>query len=446
MTKSLIWILFGMSAVSGCGSVSDRSPDAAGAEDGGGGSGGDAGGGSSSDAGGGGIDAGGIDAIDAMAPVCTANQALRCDGTTLVSCNGDGTAEVRETCALGCNAAAVRCNDVNPSNNLAAFLDMAVAEPPFDFGSMAVLDTDNGSVTIDRQPVVVRSATLAQTSAPTIRVFIVKNLTAIAVTATGRNALAIVSDGDIQIGGVFTASAVSNTAGPGGFNDGGCRGSPGGAPVAGGAAGGAGGGAFGLNAGRGGSAMNDNGTSVGGIGGTATGNPTLIPLRGGCDAGTVGASLFGAGGGAIQLVSRTKIRVTGNVAANGASDSGGGSGGGILLEAPAVEVTGTVVANGGGGAGGCLFPRAGEDGRLDATPASGGIACDVGNGRDGGTGGAGNQGARNGGSLSVSGTGPAFAGAGGGSVGRIRVNTVSGGLSGNGVFSPNPTTGAIGTR
>jgi hypothetical protein len=444
MTNYLAWFLSGVVVASGCGSVSDRTPDAEISDDSGGGDS-DAGGGGASDAGiDGSVD---IDAGDAMpAPVCTANQALRCDGGSLVRCNSDGTGEIRETCALGCNANAVRCNDVNPSNSLAPLLDMTTGEPVLDLGASAVLNTDTGAVMVDNSPVVVKSVTLAQASAPTIRVFIVRRLTAIAVTVTGSNALAIVSNGEISIDGVFAASADFNRPGAGAFNDGACRGAPGGPPVAGGAAGGAGGGAFGLNAGRGGSAMNNNGTSAAGNGGTATGNPTLTPLRGGCDSGTVGASVFGAGGGAIQLVSRTRITVSGVVAANGASGSGGGSGGGILLEAPAVQISGAVVANGGGGAGGCFIPRAGEDGRLDATPASGGTACDSGNGRDGGAGGAGNQGARNGISLSVAGSGIAFAGAGGGSVGRIRVNTVSGGLGGNGVFSPNPTTGVISTR
>jgi hypothetical protein len=438
MIKYVMWILSTVVAAAGCGTVSDKSSDAGAPNDSGGGG---------DDSGGGGVDAGGDDAGDAMpAPVCTANRALRCEGANLVRCNGDGTGEVSETCALGCNASAVRCNDVNPSNSLGSFLDMTTGEPPLDLGASAVLNTDTGTVMVDGSPVVVNSATLVQASAPTIRVFVVRRLTAVAVTVTGSNALAIVSNGNIDIGGVFAASADFNRPGAGAFNDGGCKGAPGGAPVAGGAVGGAGGGAFGLNAGRGGSGMNNNGTSAGGNGGTATGNPTLIPLRGGCDSGTVGASLFGAGGGAIQLVSRTRISVSGVVAANGASGSGGGSGGGILLEAPAVQIAGAVVANGGAGAGGCLIPRPGEDGRLDATPATGGTACDIGNGRDGGAGGAGNLGARNGSSLSVANTGPAFAGAGGGSVGRIRVNTVAGGLGGNGVFSPNPTTGVIITR
>jgi hypothetical protein len=147
-------------------------------------------------------------------------------------------------------------------------------------------------------------------------------------------------------------------------------------------------------------------------------------------------------------VSRTRITVSGVVAANGSSGSGGGSGGGILFEAPVVEVSGSLVANGGAGAGGCLFPKAGEDGRLDATPATGGDPCNTDGGK-GGNGGAGNSGAGNGTSINQAGTGNAFAfaGYGGGGVGRIRVNTLSGGFHRTGgLFSPNPSTGAVTTR
>ena len=173
----------------------------------------------------------------------------------------------------------------------------------------------------------------------------------------------------------------------------------------------------------------------------------LVPLRGGCDSGTLGPTNFGAGGGAVQLVSRTRIAISGVVAANGSAFVGGGSGGGILLEAPVVEISGAVVANGGGGSGGCFFPRIGEDGRLDATPAAGGAPCDA-SGANGGNGGAGNTGAGNGVNANTVGTGApaAFGGFGGGSVGRIRINTVTGGLRVTGLFSPNPSTGTIATR
>ncbi|HEX7840655.1 MAG TPA: hypothetical protein VF469_24425 [Kofleriaceae bacterium] len=146
-------------------------------------------------------------------------------------------------------------------------------------------------------------------------------------------------------------------------------------------------------------------------------------------------------------MSRTKIAVSGVVAANGGSSSGGGSGGGILLEAPAVEVPGNLVANGAAGNGGCLFPAGAEDGRLDATPATGSAGCG-GQGGQGGNGAAGNSFARAGTGINgVSiGSNIVFGGSGGGGGGRIRVNTIAGGLKATGIFSPNPSTGNLASR
>ncbi|HEY0477220.1 MAG TPA: hypothetical protein VGD37_06830 [Kofleriaceae bacterium] len=363
----------------------------------------------------------------------------------LVSCNRDGTAEVSEICAVGCAASELRCNDINPSNNLAQYLDMAADELDVDLGSNATINTTDGTIVADGNPVPVRTVTMAQTSAPSVRVFVARSLTAVNVTITGSHALAIVSNGDLKIDGAFAASAQGSSSGAGGFNDGTCTGSNG--EVSNGAVSGAGGGGFGLGGGRGGSAFSDNGSATGGAAGSPTGNPTLIPLRGGCDSGAF-INAKGSGGGAIQLVSRTRIAVSGTVAANGSSRVGGGSGGGILLEAPVVEVSGGVVANGGAGGGGCLLPLSGEDGRLDAMPASAGIGCAGSGGVDGGNGGSGNAAARNGASINRVGTGfnNAYAGYGGGGVGRIRVNTVSGGLHVTGLFSPNPSTGSIAIR
>ena len=121
-----------------------------------------------------------------------------------------------------------------------------------------------------------------------------------------------------------------------------------------------------------------------------------------------------------------------------------------MLEAPVVEVSGSVVANGGAGANGCgLFGIvAGESGRLDAKPATGSSAtCSGGSGVNGGNGGASDIGAMNGtNNMSPGNSTAMFAGHGGGGVGRIRVNTVSGGLHVTGLFSPNPSTGTIATR
>ena len=383
------------------------------------------------------------------APVCSANQFLRCTGDDLVRCNSDGTAEISGRCALGCNATGERCNDANPSNGLAPYLDMAAGEPDLDLGTTATFSTSDGTVVVDGRPVKVQSALVAQASAPTILVFMVHSLVAHDVTVSGNNAFALVSNGDVQINGIFAASASSSVPGPGRFNDGTCMGGSGDTSV-GQASGGCGGGGFGSAGGKGGSAINTNGTAPGGAGGSATGNPVLVPLRGGCDSGRLGGTAgFGAGGGAIQLVSRTKITVTGVVAANGSSLAGGGSGGGILLEAPLVSLSGSVVANGGAGAGGCVFPQAGEDGRLDATPATGGDPCGS-HGGQGGNGGAGNTGAGNGVSVNEADAGMlvlVFGGYGGGGVGRIRVNTIPDGLNRTGgLFSPNPSTGTIASR
>jgi hypothetical protein len=383
-----------------------------------------------------------------------ANQPLRCDGSNLIHCNSDGTAETTESCSLGCSASPLHCSEIDPSNGLDGYLNMAAGEPDIDLGAKATINTANGTVMVDGKSVVVRSALVAQPSAPTILVFIVHSLTANDVTitgdvtdASGGNAFAIVSDGDVKIGGVFNASAIGSERGPGVYNDANCRG--GDAVDSGASLGGAGGGGFGAAGGAGGSASTDSDSAAGGSSGKPTGTPTLIPLRGGCDSGRepgANPTAAGTGGGAIQLVSRSRISVTGVVAANGSSIFGGGSGGGILIEAPVVEVTGSVFANGAGGSCGFLLGTPGEDGRLDATPASGGTCGDAGGA--GGNGGAGAIAATGG--VSVHHTGPdsggALAGHGGGGVGRIRINTAPGGFHRAGLFSPNPSTGTIATR
>jgi hypothetical protein len=393
---------------------------------------------------------GGVDAIDGArvdgppSPVCTPNQPLRCDDDTLVRCNADGSAEIRESCTLGCDSVGVHCADVNPSNGLASALDMASTEPDFDFGAMATINTDDCAVVVAGQPIAVKHVTVAQNLAPAICVLVVRSLITGDVKIAGIGPVGIVSHGDIKIGGLFSASATSFQPGAGALNDGNCRGGPAGNPgnslIS-----GAGGGGFGQPGGAGGTASNNDATVPGGSGGSTAGNAMLVPLRGGCDSGTFG-SLFGAGGGAVQLVSRSRITVSGIVAANGSAGSGGGSGGGILLEAPTVKIPGAVVANGGSGASGCILSTQGlgEDGRLDAMRAAGGQPCSSINGA-GGAGGARSVG--NGGNgQSISSSGIALAGYGGGGVGRIRINTTSDGLEATGVLSPNPSTGTIATR
>lgn len=382
-----------------------------------------------------------------IADKCTADQALRCDGANVVRCNADGTAAVREPCSLGCNAAELRCaTDIDPSNGLAPFLDRSDTERDLDLGSRAAINTDTGEVKVGGTLLPVRSETLAQDNAPTIRVFVVHSLTTGDVDVRGNNALAIVSHGDVKIGGVFQTVSDGHSS-PGMFNNDSCMGGEGaslGTTTF--AWGGVGGGGFGSPGGRGGSATSSAGTADGGLGGAVTGNATLTPLRGGCGRGPAG--------GAIQLVSRTRIVIAGAVAANGeggVAGLGGNSGGGILLEAPAVELEqmGKVVANGGGGSGGdCVLesPKGYrvEAGRLDATQARGGTPC--GGHANGGSGAAGNADATNGDADNRPTIGFAVAAAGGGGAGRIRINTIPDGFRSTGLVSPTPSSGSLATR
>jgi hypothetical protein len=394
-----------------------------------------------------------VDGSDAAVGACKGGAALRCDGSNLIRCNANGTGEVSEPCSLGCKADALRCFDVAPSNGLAKFLDSTSGQLELNLGDSATIDTDTGEVKAGGNAVQTYSETVSQPSGPVIRVFPVKSLVAKEVVVTGKNALAVVSAGDINISGVFSVSARNSVRGAGAFIDGNCRGQmPPGTIVFIGTYGGFGGGGFGSSGGSGGSAKDPTSSSEGGPGGQATGNAELVPLRGGCAGGHYDADLGGGGGGAIQLVSRTLIAVSGAISANGGSSRSGGSGGGILLEAPIVDVgaLGRVIANGAGGKGSVVA----EDAHLDPTPAFGGKADIIRNeqgvpfyyGR-GGNGGAGTYGATDGGYAEAKTiNGGTYGGQGGGGVGRIRVNTASGGIRGGGILSPPPSTGTLATR
>lgn len=380
------------------------------------------------------------------------NRALRCDGTHLVRCNADGTAETSEPCALGCNAAELRCADVAPSNGLAKFLDGTKDQLDINLGESAAINTDTGVVTVGSNPIPVTTETIAQSGALPIRLFVVRSLIAKAVVVTGKNPIAIVSNGDIAIAGVFSVSA-DNSPGPGAYNENGCEGQD--PPQDGSgfyAFGGVGGGGFGSPGAQGGLAevfgLGHSDSNRGGFGGMVTGNEQLVPLRGGCNSGDLGSSRFaGQGGGAVQLVSRTRIVVSGTVAANGSAGDGGGSGGGILLEAPIVEVTvsGRVVANGGGGSAPYHNTTTAEDGRFDNMPARGGAGEPDFLGR-GGNGAAGSTAATNGWPINGAIRTKIYGGGGGGGVGRIRVNTGPGGQRTTGLYSPAPYAGTLATR
>jgi hypothetical protein len=381
------------------------------------------------------------------ASLCEPGEGPRCEDDVLVQCGDDGI-EQRESCSLGCSSSDVRCYDIEPSNNLAQFLDASAGEPEFEV-SQVTIDTTTGEVLEDGVPVEIENFLVGDASSPPrVRVYAVGSLKAGEVTVSGDHALAIVSNGDIVIEGHVSVSANgTESGGPGAVTTAECRGGVGvehicGTPCV--AVGGAGGGGFGTPGARGG----DGGTSEsqGGVGGGEVGSPDLLPLRGGCDGGEVESgdtSLPGRGGGALQLVSRSRIIVAGALSANGGGGhhAGAGSGGAILLEAPRVVISGVAAANGGGG--GCRF-RKGLDGRRNAIPADGAECPDEEVG-DGGSGAAGAEGPRRGEDPPSAGV-AALAGSGGGGAGRIRINVAEGGLETTGTVSPEPSIGAAGVR
>ncbi|HEX4422985.1 MAG TPA: hypothetical protein VH165_33945 [Kofleriaceae bacterium] len=389
-------------------------------------------------------------APDAGGPLCVADQPISCTGTTLTTCNADGTAQVTSMCGLGCSANPPHCSDIAPSNNLGLYLDMAAAQPVLSLGGTTTINTDDGSVVVDGAPVAVMHMAVAQTSGPTVQVFVVKAATAGDVTITGGNPFALVSDQEIQITGTVDASASGMSGGPGRFNDPACQGKAGERANLGGNDGsiisGSGGGGFGTPGGSGGDATGMLATAHGGAAGQTSGNAELAPLRGGCDggAGVVNPNFFGRGGGAIQLVSRTKITITGVLAANGGAGGAGGAGGGILLEAPEVVALGTVVANGAGGADGGLLGTPGQPGGFNTTPAAGAPSCGADCG-GGGSGAAGTSPSGPGESKTDASSNVVSSGMGGGGAGRIRINTLMPPVT-TGVFSPAPSTGPLATR
>ncbi len=380
---------------------------------------------------------------------CTANEALRCDGINLVSCNSDGTGEVMTACSLRCNATSHACeNKVAPSNAYAAQLDAAATEPALNLtANTSVVVTTNYNPTAGTfsfGPNLTYKAALVPgaNGGPEVVVVSMNSLSIAAnvkLTISSESAvnrqIAFMSAGDVSIAGTIERgpSGAFNTAD-------GCNS----APTTGTGADpdypGSGGGGFGTAGGAGGAVG-----AAGGAGGTTSGDVALVPLRGGCKAGNTGSiGGGGSGGGAIQITSATSITISGAITApgyGGSVNAGGGSGGAILLEAPTVTISGGVYAN--GGAGGCGEFSSGNNGSASTQPAAGG-PCN--NGHSGGNGGAGTTAPTAGDSLTNVGGTQQYAPGGGGAVGRIRINTLSATVAGTGAQSPPASIGSIGTR
>ncbi len=361
-----------------------------------------------------------------------------CDDATdhYTDCSATGTIELEMDCPLGCATGAEKCLDVNPSNGLAPYLDVASsADPdvfPVSFTGTSTINTDTGGVTNNGLGIAPETTTFGG-----MRVIVFETLSiAGTLTVSGTMPLAIVVDGNVSITGTLDVSANGAAGGPGRLTAGACLGS------AGTSGGGGGGGGRYVNGGTGGD--DDDGSSGAG-GGSALADLDIVPLQGGCKGGNTGTpptngATGGGGGGAIQIVSRSSISITGSgvIDASGgggvhndassalAAGSGGGSGGGILLEAPQVIVDGSSVilsTKGGGGAAASSAAGtggSGTDGGIGAGVAAGGTFSGQ---PSGGAGGNESSNPGLGGDATTAGQDGA---GGGGSVGLLRFNTTSG--------------------
>jgi len=436
--------------------------------------------GSDIDSGGGGTDASGNPGVDAAA--CTQTT---CTAGTLTVCASSGTVDHTEACALGCFSDQTRCNALAPSNGLAAALDDAPQHPAITLPAGSVVNTDTGAVTSAGTPVAVASVTVAQPGGPTLRVLIARAWTINDVRIQGSLPVAFVASDEIKVQGVLDASADGGTKGPGaqtcdaasgaggpaqGFFERPRAGNSGGYPGFLWASNGFGGGGFGTAGGAGG--ITNSGLTVGTPGAT-NGTAELVPLRGGCQGGNDASSAppSGAGGGAVQLVSSHSIHVIAAGASKGIlhvggghgiagvlgredntttpvwGPGGGGSGGGLLLEAATItldDATALLAAGGGGGGyGACSpVPDGGDAPANTSTAAGGACPSTVKPAAAGGDGASAGNGA-----VGQAETFGGSSGSGGGGLGRIRINTVSGQMpAGSAVLRGVTTSGTVGLR
>lgn len=412
------------------------------------------------------------DGADDAQAACTPST-TSCAAGTLTVCDADGHPSAQTACSFGCAPGGdARCADLAPSNGLGTYLDQARTASPLVWGGDATIDTGTGVVTVDGTQVNVQTAVVS--SAPVdILVIIARSVDIGNVTARGRRALAIVSDGDVTLRGTLSVSASHGIpgAGAGTTSDPACTAGFGAVNLMG--HGGAGGGGFGSPGGSGG----DGSTAQGGPGGEATGTTTLVPLRGGCPgsiSGGVGGGTpelghEGAAGGALQVSTRgsivlqqgSGINASGGGGKGNTSEpfcpfcadqagqlpachqgAGGGAGGGILLEGAHLVASPSAALVANGGAGSCGYCGQAPDGTTTESPAPG-QECSAASGiGSGGNGGAGTSGGFRG---SV---GSTYGGGGGGGTGRIRLNLPAGTVFDHGppTVSPTPSTGPVATR
>jgi hypothetical protein len=381
-----------------------------------------------------------------------------CTNGTVATCDADGRPTATRECPLGCFADEPRCREIVPSNGLGPALDSAATRADvvipdgstFDVAT-GRLQTPDGTTTMVKLEMLRAERDGAPIRAWAARSFRIGDLS----FAPGRDlpAIAFVADENITVTGHLDVSGIHGQA-PGAVTTSTCAGMPGYFtrydskdlyPGSGGAG-------YATAGGNGGSSDLPFLPSQGG---QPFANEDLVPLRGGCD-----AVDGGRGGGAIQLVARREVVLLEGavINANGRGGdtllggiswvTGGGSGGAILIEAPSVtlEAGSALVANGGGGG---SAGAAGSPGLVSAEP--GPVAPCTSSCAPGGAGGTRSQPAQPGGSTGRPGNQPGpivIDGAGGGSVGYIRVNTASGAYrrATDAIESPAPTTGRLATR
>lgn len=382
---------------------------------------------------------------------CDPARAQQCAADVLVTCSSTGQVTATTPCTgqTFCHAPEGRCAILTPTNLPAGVCD-APAERPRTVTADIVIDTDacEGGAKITQSG-----------GAPTVCMLRYSNFVielGVAFVASGRNALAIVATGAMDISGYVVAAATGPTPGPGSVE----AGSGGVRDDRWSSAGGGGG--FGTAGATGGT--EDVLVTV--PGGAPYGNDELSPLAGGSPGGrggdepslcTVNCPVLargGGGGGAVQLVGCRALRfgVLSAVSAVGGGGEGGfpavlggaqlvraggggggGSGGGVLLESPRVRLLAgsAICANGGSGAEGSA---AGAPGVAGACGVDDGAetANEIDVGGDGGGGGFLLDPAGAPGGLGVSGSG-----GGGGAAGRIRLHATQQ-LVRTGTITPEP--------
>lgn len=384
--------------------------------------------------------------------VCEPNQTV-CANGKVQTCDANGAVIESEDCPLGCFEDEPRCRNVQSSNNLDAYLDMVSDPPDLDLQN-PTFQTDTGVVTTGQTVVQIPSFLVSPVgNGASIRVFVVNSLrlTSAKVLVSGDPrlapgpALAILSLGDVELAGEILVHQRVGSA----IN--GCR--PAGAgnskefTTTRAALGGGGGGGNGTGGGAGGRVFYEDTTTAwsGGVGDFVSGTDELIPLRGGCSGGC--ADTITSGGGAVQITSGTEIRVNAKVDAkgaegysdrNGQSDAffvcGGGGGGSLLLEAPQITLgpEAKLLLPGGDGAQACAAPTTycGARGTGATSTAAATAGMDVPFAPTSMT------------NVVMNG------GAGGGGLGRVRINTADGtySKSSSAEESAAITTGTVRTR